>query len=145
MTRKRSYSPVESASTFACWVCDKVFVTAASDLPYSAIDALRKSSVVCEYCYTTTGDKYLHGMIRADGSLWRPTYAEYLKSHQWRVLRKMALEYAGHHCQVCNSDLMLQVHHRKYPATLGSEAISDLTVLCRRCHDLFHDVRLSRG
>jgi hypothetical protein len=33
---------------------------------------------------------------------------------------------------------MLQVHHRAYPKELGWERPSDLTVLCRRCHDLFH-------
>jgi 5-methylcytosine-specific restriction endonuclease McrA len=52
---------------------------------------------------------------------------------------------ARNRCQVCNSDLLLQVHHRKYPDTLGLEEQTDVTVLCRRCHDLFHNAAKREG
>ena len=65
-------------------------------------------------------------------------YDLYLKTERWSFLRKSALDAALHRCQVCNSSKFLQVHHRKYPTVLGQEDLSFLTVLCRKCHCLFH-------
>jgi hypothetical protein len=62
---------------------------------------------------------------------------QYLRSPHWRETRERALERAGHRCQVCNSEQRLDVHHRTYER-IGAEEPGDLTVLCRRCHDLFH-------
>lgn len=71
----------------------------------------------------------------------RAEYREvYLKSEHWREQRLGALERAGDRCQVCNGTKRLDVHHRTYER-LGNEAPMDLTVLCRGCHDLFHDSR----
>lgn len=66
-----------------------------------------------------------------------PAYQEYLKSPEWAATRRWALERAEHRCQVCNSDGPLDVHHRTYER-LGHEWPSDLTVLCRDCHGLYH-------
>jgi replicative DNA helicase len=49
-----------------------------------------------------------------------------------------ALSRAGHRCQVCNSPDKLDVHHRTYER-VGQEQLDDLTVLCDRCHGLFHE------
>lgn len=65
---------------------------------------------------------------------------EYLNSEHWHITRLAALERAGHRCQVCNGADRLDVHHRTYER-LGNERPEDLTVLCRRCHDLFHDAK----
>ena len=62
---------------------------------------------------------------------------EYLQSDHWRKVREAALNRAGHRCQVCNGTHILDVHHRTYER-LGREEPGDLTVLCRRCHGLFH-------
>lgn len=71
-------------------------------------------------------------------------YAEYLRSPEWRERRQVALEAAGHRCQVCNAPGPLDVHHRTYER-LGAEDAGDLFVLCRTCHDLFHrNGRLAR-
>lgn len=68
----------------------------------------------------------------------RTEYREgYLKSDHWKSMRRAALERAEGRCQVCNSAKLLDVHHRTYER-LGAEKPIDLTVLCRRCHDLFH-------
>lgn len=68
----------------------------------------------------------------------RPTsYHEYLASAQWQTTRALALSRAGHRCQVCNAPTSLDVHHRTYER-LGEELPSDLTVLCRHCHTIFH-------
>lgn len=67
----------------------------------------------------------------------RLSYSEYLLSWHWFWMRVAAEEKAEGRCQVCNSQINLQVHHRTY-ARRGREALSDLTVLCRECHSLFH-------
>ncbi|MEM9388355.1 MAG: HNH endonuclease [Pseudomonadota bacterium] len=68
------------------------------------------------------------------------TYDSYLRSPHWQTTRRIALVDAFHRCRVCNSDERLEVHHRTYER-LGREHPSDLTVLCRECHELFHERR----
>lgn len=75
---------------------------------------------------------------RRNGGRPRPAYSEYLKSAGWQTRRAAALKRAGHRCQVCNGDKRLEVHHRTYER-LGHERAADLVVLCRDCHQLFHD------
>lgn len=65
-------------------------------------------------------------------------YEAYLQSPEWQQRRKAALERAEYRCQICNSPQRLDAHHRTYER-LGNEEPADLTVLCRACHDTFHD------
>lgn len=66
-------------------------------------------------------------------------YAEYLASSHWSKRRKVALEKAGRKCSACKSASDgLDVHHNTYER-LGEELDSDLLVLCRPCHALFHE------
>lgn len=65
-------------------------------------------------------------------------YRAYLESGAWKARRAVALQEAGYRCQVCNREGPLDVHHRTYER-LGAEAPQDLVVLCRDCHQLFHD------
>ena len=67
-------------------------------------------------------------------------YYSYLKSYDWQIKRERALKAAGYRCQVCNSEVNLEVHHRTYD-NLGDEQPSDLTVLCHECHTLFSERR----
>ena len=67
------------------------------------------------------------------------TYKEYLKSPTWYALRQQALNDSGHRCRLCNCPHYLNVHHRKYPKILGKEPVTDLIVLCNKCHKTFHD------
>jgi len=67
----------------------------------------------------------------------RKEYEEYLKSDKWKRKREGALKRAYHKCQVCNFPNNLHVHHRTYE-NLYKEAAADLTVLCDRCHTVFH-------
>lgn len=77
-------------------------------------------------------------VARGVAGMNREEYREvYLRSDHWLETRKGALERAGHRCQVCNTEHQLDVHHRTYER-IGYEAAMDLTVLCRKCHDLFH-------
>jgi hypothetical protein len=66
-------------------------------------------------------------------------YTEYVHTPEWQERRKAALGRAGHRCQVCNASGPLDVHHRTYDRR-GDERADDLTVLCRQCHGLFHEV-----
>lgn len=70
----------------------------------------------------------------------RIDYPEYLQSATWQTKRRKKLVQANGRCQVCGSDARLEVHHNTY-ARVGNERMSDLLVLCRECHQLFHDER----
>ncbi len=76
--------------------------------------------------------------VRNDQPVMPGLYAEYLRSPEWQQRRFQALHEAGDRCQVCNSDGDLEVHHRTYER-IGREELGDLIVLCRACHQLFHD------
>src|SRR5712671_1523701 len=65
-------------------------------------------------------------------------YEEYLRTPEWTQKRDQTLERDGYHCRVCNSSENLHVHHRTY-VRRGNENINeDLTTLCRKCHEHFH-------
>jgi hypothetical protein len=69
-------------------------------------------------------------------------YLAYIRdSPVWRAKRRERLEWAGYRCQVCNSPNRLDVHHRTYERFGGAELPADLTVLCRACHDLYHEAK----
>jgi len=70
-------------------------------------------------------------------ALQKMPYRDYLASGHWQDIRKYALEHAKHRCQVCNVGGRVDVHHRTYE-NRGDERFSDVIVLCRDCHDLFH-------
>ncbi len=97
-------------------------------------EVMEKAACLCGFCYTS--ESYPEGE-----PVECMSYRDYLSSLRWKAIKNAALSRAKHRCQICNSDLMLHVHHRKYPEELGSEEPSDLIVLCRRCHDLFHKVK----
>lgn len=64
-------------------------------------------------------------------------HADYLNSDIWQRTRRLALEFYGGACCLCNSNLDLNVHHRTYER-LGDERLADLIVLCRDCHAKYH-------
>lgn len=68
-------------------------------------------------------------------------YVKYLQSPEWAVVRRLALEQAGHACRLCGApedESRLQVHHRTYER-LGAELLADVIVLCGPCHLRHHD------
>ncbi len=69
--------------------------------------------------------------------LKRMPYEEYLNTLEWGEKRAKALDRAEYRCQVCNSPDGLQVHHRTYE-NKGEEKPEDLTVLCEKCHSIYH-------
>ena len=71
----------------------------------------------------------------------RQPYSAYLQSAHWLRTKAKALEYYGNSCCFCGSKERLEVHHRSYKRK-GRELMSDLTVLCRRCHARHHGKRV---
>lgn len=67
----------------------------------------------------------------------KKNYTDYLKSPHWKAIRQKALKRAGYKCQLCSETKNLQVHHNTYER-LGCEYLTDLTVLCNKCHKHFH-------
>lgn len=74
-----------------------------------------------------------------NNQLNKMSLTEYLKTREWRVKRNRALIRAGNRCQICASTYRLDVHHRTYER-LGCELLSDLVVLCRKCHQHYHGI-----
>jgi hypothetical protein len=66
-------------------------------------------------------------------------YEEYLKTEYWSRVTKAVKSRAGYRCQVCNSQLDLNAHHRTYEHRGRElEFLDDLICMCRRCHAVFH-------
>lgn len=71
-------------------------------------------------------------------------YCEYIKSDKWRRIRLYKLHLARYQCEVCGTNRMLQVHHRRYPLVLGTEGLADLQALCAHCHRKRHPKHIDR-
>ena len=67
------------------------------------------------------------------------SYQEYLKTREWKVKRNRALIQAGNRCKLCRGTARLDVHHNHYTRR-GNELLEDLVVLCRSCHEHFHEL-----
>ncbi|HVZ20240.1 MAG TPA: hypothetical protein VG871_04220 [Vicinamibacterales bacterium] len=81
---------------------------------------------------------------RAILALRRLPYAEYLLSSHWQRVRELALERAGHQCELCAHADGLEIHHRTYER-LGFERPGDVIALCHDCHRDFHRSLLLRA
>lgn len=73
----------------------------------------------------------------------RKRYDKYIKSPEWRAVRRMALEHFRYKCFLCCSGLDLEVHHLNY-GTFGCESIEDVIVLCANCHAAEHAKKSGR-
>lgn len=65
-------------------------------------------------------------------------YDTYLASEHWQQVRRRALWTWDYRCAVCNSAQFVDVHHRTYKR-LGRERWNDVIVLCRTCHENYHN------
>jgi len=76
------------------------------------------------------------------GAEFGSSYRNYLLSDQWKRTRRKRLVFAGYRCERCNGaqkdGVILHVHHLTYQRK-GNEALEDLIVLCKGCHDHTHD------
>lgn len=69
-------------------------------------------------------------------NLYQENYRRYLKSPQWHEKRKAVLEAAGHQCSRCSATAT-EVHHETYER-IYNEELSDLSAICRECHEALH-------
>jgi len=74
--------------------------------------------------------------------IFRPDmdHQEFLNCPTWKNRREKILRDRGQKCEICSSGKKINVHHNNY-AKRGTELDSDLIVLCRECHHLFHSER----
>ena len=86
----------------------------------------------------TAGKLRVCDACRRKGARTQLPYSEYLKTEWWQQRRAKALTEGGHKCRICADTAALEVHHNTYER-LGHERAADLVVLCRKCHQLFHD------
>lgn len=72
-------------------------------------------------------------------------YFSYIDHPDWKKKANKRRAEAGMRCQVSNHSVWetasLDVHHRTYER-LGREESNDLTVLCRRCHEVYEKNKL---
>jgi len=84
-----------------------------------------------------TAQAYTH---HDNGMMYIPAWmkASYLNSPEWKALRAKRLSLDNHRCTVCNASSKLECHHITYER-LTMEKLSDVTTLCRSCHQKIHD------
>lgn len=67
------------------------------------------------------------------------TYQEYLLSKDWQQKRAQKLRESKRRCTVCSTSKQLDVHHPIY-RNWTDVRMSDLRVVCRRCHEIIHSL-----
>lgn len=72
-----------------------------------------------------------------DGMLLGPyeSYAEYLQSEEWRILREHVFARDGGRCIDCGRSAT-EVHHRVYPRHIDETELDELVAICRMCHSM---------
>lgn len=78
---------------------------------------------------------------RRKASTFVGTYADYLRSPQWRKKRAKALRAHGSRCAICGTVERLEVHHLHYRTLFRESARDDLRILCRECHAVEHEAK----
>ena len=63
-------------------------------------------------------------------------YQQYLQSDAWKEKRNAILKAAGYRCRKCG-ERATEVHHETY-RRIYKEKLTDLTALCRKCHETVH-------
>lgn len=69
----------------------------------------------------------------------KENYALFLESPFWKELSARKRAAVGK-CETCGSKSNLQAHHHRYPSNWWESSESDLTVLCRPCHEKTHGI-----
>lgn len=74
--------------------------------------------------------------------LQKLSYEDFLNTKYWDLVRRYKLKRSGFKCELCNSNgKTLNVHHKTYDNHgMEHDNLEDLIVLCRNCHEKFHDV-----
>ena len=98
---------------------------------------------LCGKCLKSNATFDIRGITKKrQEELNKMSYILYLRTPEWRKLRQNAIEIAENRCQICNSKRELAAHHRVYNCLRGHERIKDITILCKKCHSLFHKKKI---
>lgn len=88
-------------------------------------------------------DNYFLDDERVESIVKTLYYEDFLKTPYWDGVRNYKLRKAGYCCELCKSKGVLNVHHKNYEnhglEHLEKIADKDLIVLCKDCHEKFHD------
>ncbi len=77
--------------------------------------------------------KHVGRNLPLEGKRW--LYRTSLDSDAWQIKRKAVLKAAGYRCRCGNH--ATEVHHETYERVFN-ERLSDLTAMCRVCHQAEH-------
>lgn len=104
-----------------------------------ANELTRHQKVYCSIkCYQDWGVKYRAETDEHDLRFqvnWTPE-----RRDMTQTMRDKALEIKTHKCLRCGTTDKAEVHHIRPKNRDGSSDISNLMILCRECHDLWHKV-----
>ncbi|MGL5713601.1 MAG: HNH endonuclease [Paraclostridium sp.] len=69
-------------------------------------------------------------------------YKEYLKSDEWKRIKKLVLERDNNKCILCDSEDNLHIHHKTYQNIFKEiDHMDDLITLCSKCHTKEHKLK----
>ena len=75
------------------------------------------------------------------GLAMNPAYDAYMLSEHWRLLKSQLFTLRGHQCAICRHKGQFNpivAHHLIYRTPLESGIVTDLMLVCLRCHDVIH-------
>lgn len=89
--------------------------------------------------FNVWADETAAAAARTD-ELRRMPYKDYLKTPEWARLRRLVMARSDGVCGRCRRKAdVWNVHHLTYER-LGCELMTDLVLLCRRCHQAVHGI-----
>lgn len=71
---------------------------------------------------------------------YRLDYKEYILGEEWNKKRKLAFKLFKRECQRCGATRQLHVHHKTYERFKDENVETDLSILCKKCHKLYHSL-----
>lgn len=80
---------------------------------------------------------YLRKRQNKDTEFWKG-YDAYLKTEEWKEIRKKVLFRAQDICEGCRENHAIHVHHLSYEH-VGNEFLFELVAVCKDCHDRIHE------
>jgi hypothetical protein len=90
--------------------------------------------------YKVDLDHHVHVPLEKVPPEYYEAYKQYLKSPEWRALRKQVLKRDSYHCVDCSDcDIPLQVHHEHYDGIESMTFTTEQCVsVCHSCHAIRH-------
>ena len=91
-----------------------------------------------KHCVGKRNKKNINGLVNTKEKKYE-SYKEYLKSPEWRKIRKRILKRANYKCELCKVARAYQVHHKHYK-NIFKEKDKDLLAVCGVCHQDKHKI-----